>query len=188
MATPLIQTLREVATPPLEGVGYELVDLEWKREQGVGWVFRVFIDRLQNSVRPTPDAPGGLGGITHEDCTIASRELSAVLDVADVLPHAYHLEVSSPGVDRPLRTQEHFRRFAGQRAKVRLRHGLDGRKNFAGTIVDVIADDPAGRVVLEVDGTPFTLPLDDLDRANLVYDPKDASRQGSRQESRKESR
>lgn len=173
MPSPIVQTLRELVTPAIGGVGYELVDLEWKREQG-GWVLRLFIDHLE-----TPAAsghlngpPSGVLGIGHEDCEKVSRELSAVLDVADVLPHAYSLEVSSPGVDRPLRTADHFRRYAGQRAKVRLVHGVDGRRNFSGRIVDV---PDAGHLVIDVDGTSFTLPLDDLDRANLVYEPANKS-------------
>lgn len=168
MTAPLLQTLRATCSPPIEGVGYELVELEWKREQGAGWVLRVFIDRK--------DAGPGAPGISHEDCTVVSRELSAVLDVADVLPAAYSLEVSSPGIERPLRTPEHFRRFVGKRAKVRLVHGVDGRRNFSGRIVDV--PDPS-HLVIEVDDASFTLPLDDLDRANLVFET-DAARKESR--------
>ena len=104
-----------------------------------------------------------------DDCERVSRELSAVLDVADVIPQAYSLEVSSPGLDRPLRTVEHFRRFRGEKAKVRLIAGVDGRRNFSGTIVAVPEESPP-RIVMEVDGTEYTLPLDDLDRANLVYE------------------
>lgn len=154
-------------TPAVNGVGYELVDLEYKREQG-GWVVRAFIDHLTPPAAAGVTPHSGVLGIGHEDCQKVSRELSAVLDVADVLPHAYSLEVSSPGVERPLRTAEHFRRFAGQRAKVRLVHGVEGRRNFSGRIVAV---PDAGHLVIDVDGTSFTLPLDDLDRANLVYEP-----------------
>src|SRR6185295_1220371 len=98
----VVQKIHPVIQPPIEAAGYELVDVEWKREQP-GFILRVFIDK--------PD------GITHEDCERVSRELSAVLDVTDVIPHAYHLEVSSPGLDRPLRSLAHFRRYLGQKAR-----------------------------------------------------------------------
>lgn len=147
---------REVVVAPIEGAGYELVDVQWKHEP-VGWVLRVLVD--------------GPGGITHADCERVSRELSAVLDVHDIVAHAYHLEVSSPGLDRPLVTAAHFRRFAGKRAKVRLKQGIDGRRNFTGTIVSV--DDDGARLTLEVDGHQHLLPLADLDRAHLEIDPAD---------------
>jgi ribosome maturation factor RimP len=144
---------REIVAPPIEGAGYEVVDVQWKHEPG-GWVLRVFVDKP--------------GGITHTDCERVSRELSAVLDVHDVIPHAYNLEVSSPGLERPLRTASHFRRFVGKRARVRLRQGVDGRRNYSGVIAGVDAE---GRTVtLEVDGREHALPLDDLDRANLQLD------------------
>ncbi len=152
----VVEKAREVVVAPVEGAGYELVDVQWKHEQ-VGWVLRVLID-----------APGG---ITHADCERISRELSAVLDVHDVIPHAYHLEVSSPGLDRPLVTAAHFRRFTGKRARVRLNQGIDGRRNFTGTIVAVDAE--GEKLTLEVDGREHVLPLADLDRAHLEIDPAD---------------
>lgn len=163
MPSPLVAKIRAVAVAPIEGAGYELIDLEFKREQA-GWICRVFIDH----------APGRQDGallIGIEDCERVSRELSAVLDVSDVIPQAYSLEVSSPGLDRPLRTSAHFKRFIGERAKVSLALGVDGRRNFTGTIVGVSAEtERSGTVELDVDGQHFTLPLADLDRAHLIYD------------------
>jgi ribosome maturation factor RimP len=127
---------REVIQPPIEGAGYELVDVQWKHEPG-GWVLRVFVDK----------EPGGIG---LSDCERVSRELSAVLDVNDIITCAYSLEVSSPGLERPLVTAAHFRRFLGKKARVRLHQGVDGRRNYAGTIVSVDGD--ANQVTLEVDG------------------------------------
>ncbi len=151
----ITETLTTILQPPVEGAGYELVDVSFKREP-LGWVLRVFIDN-----------PNGVG---HSDCERVSRELSAVLDVHDVINHAYSLEVSSPGLDRPLRTAEHFARFVGQKAHVRLRgQGLGGRRNFAGTIRSVSPSPSGGDVTLDVDGATFTLPLADLERANLEY-------------------
>lgn len=155
MANPLVDKIRTVVAPAVEGAGYELVDVEWKREQQVGWVCRVFIDRTDGTK------------VSHTDCERVSRELSAVLDVNDVIPQAYSLEVSSPGLDRPLRSLEHFRRFVGQTARVRLREGLAGRRNFRGRILEAVEP---GNVTIEVDGQKFVLPLADLDSANLAYD------------------
>src|SRR5437762_2417983 len=114
MPNPTADKIRDVIVPPIEAAGYELVDVEWKHEQP-GWIVRVFIDK-----------PGGVG---HQDCERISRELSAVLDVHDVVPHHYSLEVSSPGLNRPLKSAASFRRFIGQKAHAKLKLGLDGRRN-----------------------------------------------------------
>jgi ribosome maturation factor RimP len=160
MAHPLVEKIRGVVTGPIEGSGYELVDVEWKREPG-GWVLRVYVDHA-------PGVAPSVGPVGIEDCERVSRQLSAVLDVADVIPQAYNLEVSSPGLERPLRTAEHFRRFLGKRCRVRLVAGIDGRRNFAGTIKDVSPEGTA--VTVNADGQDFVLPLADLDKANLVYE------------------
>jgi ribosome maturation factor RimP len=157
MSQALVEKVRAVAQPPVEAAGYELVDIEWKHEQG-GWVLRAYID--------------GPGGISHDDCERISRELSAVFDVNDVIPHAYHLEVSSPGLNRPLRLPAHFQRHVGEKAKIRLRQGIDGRRNFAGLIKSAGAD----TVTVEVDGREFVLPLTDLEKANLEYQFEKAGR------------
>ncbi len=98
-----------------------------------------------------------------------SREVSAVLDVNDVIPHHYSLEVSSPGLDRPLRTLAHFERFVGQKARIRLKgQGVDGRRNFSGPIKRV--DVAAQAIMIDVDGKEFALPFSSLDKATLVYE------------------
>lgn len=151
----LVEKIRAIVQPAVEAVGYELVEVEWKHEQ-TGWVLRTYID--------------GPGGISHDDCERVSRTLGPALDVHDAIPHAYSLEVSSPGLNRPLRSPEHFRRHLGQKAKVKLRQGVAGRRNFSGKIVAV--DDAKhvdASVTIEVDGREFVLPLADLDKANLEY-------------------
>lgn len=164
--------LFEIAEPVCEDAGYELVDLRYLREQS-GWVVRAFIDH--------PD------GITFTDCEQVSRELSAVLDVEDPIPNAYNLEVSSPGVDRPLRKASHFRRFIGETARVVLAEAREGRKRFKGIITAVTpeGEDTAGEgaaegeprraaaeqaVVLRVDGQEFSLPIAEIATAKLVPD------------------
>jgi ribosome maturation factor RimP len=159
MPHPIVEKIRRAIEPAINGAGYELVALEWKREIS-GWVCRVFIDRLEG-------VEGGAVGIA--DCERVSRELSPVLDVTGVIEQAYSLEVSSPGLDRPLCTAAHFRRFIGKKARAKLFNGVDGRRNFSGTIVAVPEGEPA-QVVIEVDGQRFALPLADLEKANLVYE------------------
>jgi ribosome maturation factor RimP len=108
-------------------------------------------------------------------CENLSRELSAVLDVADPIPQAYSLEVGSPGIDRPLRTAEHFSYFAGSEAKIQLAVPLatDGggeRRNFRGVLRGISGASGAELISIEVDGRLFELPIGDIDQARLVPD------------------
>ena len=177
----LIQIIETVCA----GAGYELVDIALTQSRS-GWVLQVFIDLAAPAVGSPEVAAGPDGGdgsgVGIGDCERVSRELSAVLDVEDPIKHAYQLEVSSPGLDRPLRTLEHFQRFIGQVAKLRLGQGLAGRRNFKGALVAVSAggderaaqggDASAGGdgavVVVEVDGQEFRLPFDDIESARVV--------------------
>src|SRR5437016_1855439 len=125
MAPPVdIQQLNALVEPVAAGLGYELIELEWKHEAG-HWVLRLFIDR-----------PGGLmavgEGISVEDCSKVSHAISAELDVEDILHVPYHLEVSSPGLDRPLKRESDFARFVGKQAKVRTRHPIGAPAGDAG--------------------------------------------------------
>ena len=130
----------------LEGLGYELVDLESSRSG----LLRVFID-----------APRG---ITVEDCARVSNHLTRAFAVEGI--DYERLEVSSPGLDRPLKRVEDFQRFAGRDASVKLKLPRDGRRRFEGRLVGV----EAGRIVLEVEGTRQELAFEDIDRARLVPD------------------
>jgi ribosome maturation factor RimP len=146
-----VDKLRDVAEPVVSGQGYELVDVEWVRGPE-GWVFRVYIDRD--------------GGVNLNDCTEVSHQLSATLDVEDVISQAYSLEVSSPGLDRPLRTEAHFRRFVGQKAKIKTRHPVgESRRNFSGILMSV----DAGKVKIDVGDQVCEVPIDDVEKAHLVY-------------------
>jgi ribosome maturation factor RimP len=190
------ETLLRIAEPVCTGAGYELVDLSLTQSRE-GWVLRVFIDHLPLPTLPAmlpttlPASPNAGDGepalaaeaerseISLEDCERLSRELGAVLDVEDPLGQAYHLEVSSPGLDRPLRKLEHFRRFLGHEVKVRLYDGLDGRRNFKGKL---LAGAPAAAdgaqvgageretITLEVEGKQYELPFDDIESARIVPD------------------
>ena len=137
--------LQELLGTTLDGLGYELVDLE---RSARGALLRVFIDKAD--------------GITVDDCALVSNHLSRLLTVENV--HYDRLEVSSPGLDRPLRTARDFARFAGQKARVKLRVPLDGQRNFVG----VLRDAEVGKVGLEVDGTLLSLDLGNVDKARLM--------------------
>jgi ribosome maturation factor RimP len=164
---PLQDRLIAIVEPVLQTNGYELVDLRFVLEQG-GWVLRVCADLpIDATVAPSDIPPDR---VDLEDCENLSRELSAVLDVEDPIPQAYSLEVSSPGIDRPLRTAAHFAYFAGSEAKIQLAvplHTESGeRRNFRGVLRGVTDD----KVVIEVDGQTFHLPVADVEHAKLVPD------------------
>jgi ribosome maturation factor RimP len=129
----------------VNGMGYELAGVE---RPGGGQLLRVYIDKP--------------GGVNVDDCAAVSRQLTRVLAVENV---SYdRLEISSPGLDRLLRKERDFARFAGQKARVRMRVPLDGQRNFTG----VVREAGAGRVQLEVDGRIVSLDLGEMETARLV--------------------
>jgi len=164
---PLQQRLISIVEPVCQAAGYELVELRFVLEQG-GWTLRVAIDRPLDDHSDPDEIP--TDRVDLLDCENLSRELSAVLDVEDPIPQAFHLEVSSPGIDRPLRTAAHFAHFTGCEAKIQLAVPLalpgGERRNFRGILQGVDGD----RVAIECDGTGFQLPIDDIDHARLVPD------------------
>lgn len=132
METPLTRRVREILTPILESQALEVFDVE-----RVGKTLRVVVDR-----------PDGTVGI--DDCTAVSQFLSAALDVEDLIPGSYRLEVSSPGLDRPVRSLEEFRRFVGRLCRVHLVEAVDGNHVVVGRIA--AAEDDRVRLALEGDG------------------------------------
>ena len=169
-----VQDLWLLAEPYIRDAGFDLIEVQFGREPH-GAVVRLFIDRPppegENPEGAKADGGGDAAGtgtelIGVDDCERVSRDISAALDVADRIPYAYQLEVSSPGLDRPLRRERDFARFVGESARVRLEAGVEGRRNFSGTIRG--AKD--GRVEIACDGRSYELPIDDIVRANLVPD------------------
>lgn len=135
-----------VLEPTIVGLGYELVDLEMSNR---GRLLRIFIDKP--------------GGVAVEDCVLVSNQVSRLLAVE--LDFDYdHLEVSSPGLDRPLKKEADFQRFSGEKAQLKLRVPLNGRKNFVG----VLRGAESGVLSLEVDGALLAIALANLDKARLV--------------------
>jgi len=151
-----------VAEPLVRGEGFDLVDVEYLREPG-GWILRLSIDR------PGRDPLAREGGVGLEDCARVSHAVETVLDVDEVVPGAYQLEVSSPGVNRPLRTAEQFRRVLGRRVKVKTYGpiGQPGRKSFTG-VLEAVADD--GVTVHVEGGEAFHIPFRDVAKANLEFE------------------
>ena len=145
--------LMRLLEPPIEALNYELVDIEFA-QAGRGGVLRIFIDRLVQDAE---------AGITVEDCANVSHAVSQVLEVQDPIKGHYTLEVSSPGFDRILRTRAHFERFVGERIFVELKLPIDGRRRYVGELKS-IADE---KIVIEVDGKAFSLPLERIQKARL---------------------
>ena len=140
---------RTLLEPGVQALGFELVDVELAGSRH-NPTLRVYIDNP--------------AGVNVDDCARVSRQLSALLDVEDPLPGHYTLEVSSPGLDRPLVKPEDFKRYLGETIKVKMHAPVLGRKNFSGRLVDVAVD----HVVVEVDKEHFDLAFAGMDRARLV--------------------
>jgi ribosome maturation factor RimP len=155
-AETVVEKVREIAGRVAADRGLEIFEVQFRRE-APGMVLRVQIDR------PGP-AASVEDSVSVEDCAHVSRELSAILDVEDVVPSAYTLEVSSPGLDRPLRRPDDYRRFAGRRAKIVMREKVDGQGFFKGKLGGV----EGGDVLIEADDRKMhRVPLDVITRANL---------------------
>jgi ribosome maturation factor RimP len=148
--------LRELLTPVVAGLGYQLWELEYLPQSG-GGLLRLYIDSAERSSE---------GGITLDDCERVSHVVSETLDAADPIPSHYTLEVSSPGLDRVLRTREHFERFAGERVRLEMMQPVEGRKRFAGRLLGVGERD----ITLELENGRISLPIDDIHRARLAPD------------------
>ena len=180
-AADVVGLVRGLASRVAGPHGLEIFDVQFRREAG-GMVVRVQIDR------PGPASTAG-ESVSVEDCARVSRDLSAMLDVEDVVPGAYILEVSSPGLDRPLRHLDDYRRFSGRRAKLVVREAVDGQKFFRGrlagveTAVDTGHDKDADReteeqrantgpaVLIDVEnGRRHRVPIGVIARAHLEVD------------------
>jgi len=141
--------VQKLIEPAVVTLGYELVGVEYL-PQGKHSLLRVYIDAED--------------GITLDDCSRVSHQLSGLLDVEDVIQGHYNLEVSSPGLDRPLFKAEHFQQFAGHPVKIRLSLPKDGRRKFSG----ILRGMQDGNVIVEFEEHEVQLPLDIIEKANLI--------------------
>jgi ribosome maturation factor RimP len=146
-----VEQIRQLLDPILDSMGLDLWDLEFQK-QGPKWLLRVYIDREIG------------GGVTLKDCETVSRDLSAALDVDDLIPHAYTLEVSSPGLDRTLSKPEHFIRFAGSAIRIKTYQPIEREKVFRGRLQGIV-----GTIVqVEVgEGQVINIPLSNIALASL---------------------
>ncbi|MBB5319911.1 ribosome maturation factor RimP [Marinobacter oulmenensis] len=145
-----LKRLEEILRPVVEGLGFEFWGIEF-RSQGHHSLLRVFIDDAEN-------------GVSVDDCEKVSRQVSAVMDVEDPIQTEYTLEVSSPGMDRPLFNLDQYRAFVGHQVRLRLRMAFEGRRKFQGLIKGVEGDE----VVVQVDDQEYLLPFDSIEKANIV--------------------
>ncbi|MFV3371108.1 ribosome maturation factor RimP [Pseudomonas sp. NY15435] len=144
-----LEQLQALLAPVVEALGYECWGLEFI-SQGRHSLLRVYIDRQE--------------GILIDDCEIVSRQVSGILDVEDPISGEYTLEVSSPGMDRPLFTLDQFARYVGEQVKIKLRTPFERRRNFQGILRGVEEQD----VVVLVDDHEYLLPVDSIDKANII--------------------
>lgn len=150
MDSKIVESIRQAVIPSLVSQGLELVDIEYLRGSG-GWTLRLFIDKE--------------GGITLDDCTSVSHQIGDLIRVKDIINQSYTLEVSSPGLNRPLKNVKDFERAMGREVKIKTHKPIQGRKNFKGVLVAY----RHGIVRISVDFKNYDIPLSDIIRANLVY-------------------
>lgn len=146
-----VSHLWELFEPVVEGMGYELIEIEYHPNPNYG-VLRLYIDKDS--------------GIEVDDCSAVSRQISAILDVEDPVPGKFNLEISSPGLDRPLRRLEDFERFAGEEVKVKTSMAFEGQRNFKGRLNGTDDD----LVIIECEDKEVRLPVTAIDKARLVPD------------------
>jgi ribosome maturation factor RimP len=142
--------LMRLLEPPIEALGFELIELELAQAGRGGGVLRLYIDRADR-------------GVTVDDCAAVSHAVSQVLEMEDPIQGNYTLEVSSPGFDRILRKRAHFERFLGERIFAELKLPIEGRRRFVGRLKSVDGDS----IVVEVDGHMHDLPLERIHKARL---------------------
>jgi len=141
----------DIASPIIEDIGFELIDVECVSVHGK-WILRLYIDKE--------------GGITVDDCVSISRELGVLLEIKDVINHEYVLEVSSPGLSRPLKREKDFIKFIGKKIKCKMVIPVEGQKNFSGCLKDFCDS----TIYIETKDKMVELPYNDLEKANLVYE------------------
>ncbi len=144
------QTLESLFDPIITGLGYQLWGLEYRSSQRHALI-KIYIDHED--------------GVTLDHCSEVSHQVSAVLDVEDPIAVPYTLEVSSPGVERPLLKLAHYQRYLGFEIKVRLAWALEGRKNFKGELIGIESDN----IIMMVDGLEVSFSIDAVKRAHLIY-------------------
>jgi ribosome maturation factor RimP len=146
--TRIVELVEEIITPCVQESGLELVDVEFVREGG-SWYLRIYIDKP--------------GGIDLEDCGRLSQKIDRLLDEKDLIPQSYHLEVSSPGIERPLKKISDYNRFTGELAVITTFVPFEGKKKITGRIMTARGDD----IVIDSDGKELSIPFKQVASARL---------------------
>lgn len=147
----VVEEVTNLIEPVLDDMGVEIVDVAFLPERG-RWILRIYVDEG--------------GGVTLDRCAQVSREIGPLIDMQDLIPHGYVLEVSSPGLNRPLKREKDFLRAVGKKVRVKMRSPVNGRRKFTGTLESF----GEGMLALELEYDRVSLPWKDLEKANLVYD------------------
>ncbi len=149
------ERIRELAEPVVEAEGMELIAVECLKMKS-RWLVRLYLDKE--------------GGVSLDDCALISNQLGDVLDVHDVPPGSYMLEVSSPGLDRPLTRDKDFLKYRGTEISVKLDQKLEGSRNFQGKLIDYVEEEGKKVLLLDASGTVHRIPRERVLRAHLEYD------------------
>jgi ribosome maturation factor RimP len=149
--TSISKQVFDLIEPILAEIGFQLVDVEYTSDRG-RWILRIYIDKE--------------GGITVDDCAKVSWELGDLIDIKNIIEHHYFLEVSSPGLNRPLRKEADFIRVVGKKIKVKTIIPVSGSRNFMGLLKEYREQ----QLVIDCDGRLITLAWPDIEKANLVYE------------------
>jgi ribosome maturation factor RimP len=152
MSEETIERVRLLADPILSSVGMEMVDVLYRREAR-GWVLRLIIDKE--------------GGVTLDDCTLVSREVGRTLDVEDLISTPYTLEVSSPGLNRPLKTERDYLKYRDHLVRVKTFSPVENRREFKGRLLGIANN----LIEIEIDEGVYQIPLANVAKANLEMDP-----------------
>jgi ribosome maturation factor RimP len=147
----ITKQVSDLIEPIINEMKFELIDVEYMSDRG-RWVLRIYVDKD--------------GGVTLDDCAKVSGELGDLIDIKNIIEHEYVLEVSSPGLNRPLKKEADFIRVIGKKIKVRTRMPVDGRRNFAGRLKDYKEQ----QLFIETEGGLVTLAWPEIEKANLVYE------------------
>jgi len=149
------ETIRKLAEPVLEAEGMELIDVECIKMKS-RWLVRIYLDKE--------------GGVTLDDCTEASNQMGDILDVHDVPPGAYTLEVSSPGLDRPLVRDKDFMKYKGCKVDIRLHEKIEGIRHFNGRLTDFFEEEGQKILMVDVAGKTYRIPRNLVVKAHLEYE------------------
>jgi ribosome maturation factor RimP len=149
------QKIIELVEPVIEFEHIELIDVECHKMKS-RWLVRIYIDKE--------------GGVTIDDCADISYLVGDLLDVHDIPPGPYNLEISSPGLDRPLVRDKDFIKYTGSRVKIRVSKAIDGKRNFRGTLIEYIQAEEKKTIVVDEGGKRYSIPREIVTKANLEYD------------------